>query len=245
MTAFDIGWPWMGFGGALVLLILLFATNIMRGQSGGSRWWDPVWLAWLAVPMYLVHQFEEYPLHFDAMSGTYAIVAGVCKAQGYAPFPDCGIPMAHFPLVNIALVWVAAPIAAWLCRRNPVVGLTYYGFILVNGLLHAVTGLFVSGGPIESPGAVSGTFMFIPATIWVCYACLKSGVMSGKALTVSLVGGIVGHIGLAGAYLFVKVAGAAGMYVADVFISFLPILVAHFGSKLVGTSTTPARHAAA
>ena len=153
--------------------------------------------------------------------------------------------MMHFPLVNISLVWVAAPIAALLCRRNPVVGLSYYGFILANGILHAVTGIAAGGGVLSGPGVVSGTLIFIPATVWVAYVCLKSGVMTGKALIVSLAGGISGHIALLGAYLLLKVAGAGAMLVADVVASFLPILVAGVGSKLVRSATTPIRNVAA
>jgi hypothetical protein len=245
MNTFDFGWPWMGLGAAVVLLILMFATETMRSRTNGSRWWDPTWLAWLAVPIYLLHQFEEYPLHYDVAKGTYTIVDNVCKVQGYAPYSSVTIPMMHFPLVNISLVWVAAPIAALLCRRNPVVGLSYYGFILANGILHAVTGIAAGGGVLSSPGVVSGTLIFIPATVWVVYVCLKSGVMTGKALTVSLAGGISGHIALLGAYLLLKVAGAGAMLVADVVASFLPILVAGVGSKLVRSATTPIRNVAA
>ena len=65
MSKFDLGWPWMGLGGAVVLLVLMFGTDIMRSRTSGSRWWDPLWLAWLVVPMYLLHQFGEYALHYD------------------------------------------------------------------------------------------------------------------------------------------------------------------------------------
>ena len=244
MSKFDLGWPWMGLGGAVVLLVLMFGTDIMRSRTSRSRWWDPVWLAWLVVPMYLLHQFGEYALHYDVANRSYTIVETVCKTQGYAPYPDCAIPMAHFPLVNIALAWVAAPVAAWLCRRNPVVGLTYYGFVLANGLLHAVTTIAASGGMISSPGAVTGILLFIPASVWMVYVCLNSSIMTGKALAVSLVGGIAGHVGLLGAYWFLKIGGAAGMLVADVIIAFLPILVAGVGSKLTGPATkTPTKGA--
>jgi hypothetical protein len=242
MSKFDLGWPWMGLGAAVVLLILMFGTDTMRSRTTGSRWWDPVWLSWLVVPMYMLHQFGEYTLHYDLTSRTYSIVESVCKAQGYAPYPDCPIPLSHFPLVNIALVWVAAPLAAWLCRRDPVVGLTYYGFLIANGLLHAVGTLAAGGGMISNPGAVTGILLFVPASVWMVYVCLKSGFMTGKALAVSLAGGIAGHLGLFGAYWFLKIGGAAGMLVADVVIAFLPILVAEVGSKLLGPPTmTPVR----
>jgi len=39
--------------------------------------------------------------------------------------PDCPIPAAYFLSVNIPLIWVIAPIAALLSRRDPVVGLAF------------------------------------------------------------------------------------------------------------------------
>ena len=49
-------------GGAIVMVALLLLTDTFRGNTTVSRWRDPVWLGWLAVPLYLVHQFEEYSL---------------------------------------------------------------------------------------------------------------------------------------------------------------------------------------
>ena len=34
-------WPWMGLGAAVVILILLFGTNLLRSTKTGSRWKDP------------------------------------------------------------------------------------------------------------------------------------------------------------------------------------------------------------
>jgi transposase-like zinc-binding protein len=69
-----------------------------------SRWRDPVWLAWLAVPMLMVHMFEEYG--FDVLGRTYDFPDGICRNLGYEPYPGCPIPPAHYPLVNLgSLGW--------------------------------------------------------------------------------------------------------------------------------------------
>jgi hypothetical protein len=221
----------MGLGAGIVFLVLLFGTNIMRSSTSGSRWWDPVWLAWLTVPMYLLHVFEEYA--HDVFGRVYLIADDVCKGQGYPPYPDCPIPTAHFPLVNIALVWVAAPLAAWLSRRNIVIGLTFYGLILFNGVLHIVTALLQ--GSDAYPGVVTGVLLFIPISLWVIYVCLKSGVMNAKAVAVAFAGGIVGHILLVVAYSIFKVTGSASaLYAFDIACVTLPFLIAGYGSKLLG-----------
>ena len=41
--------PWIGGGAAIVLLILLFGTRLLQSEPGSSRWYDRVWLSWLAV----------------------------------------------------------------------------------------------------------------------------------------------------------------------------------------------------
>jgi hypothetical protein len=222
----------MGLGAALVMLVLLFATNLMRSNSTDSRWWDPVWLAWLTVPMYLLHVFEEYS--HDILGRVYFIADNVCQAQGYSVYPDCPIPTAHYPLVNIALVWVAAPLAAWLSKRNLVIGLTFYGLILFNGILHVATGLTM--GSDAYPGMVTGSLLFIPITLWMIYACLKSHVMTAKAIAISLAGGIVGHIVLGLSYLVFKLSGSAAvMFMMDVACVTIPFLIAGLGSKLLLT----------
>jgi hypothetical protein len=47
-TWFDLHWPSIGLAFSAVLLLLLFATNIFRSDRSKSRWFDPIWLAWLA-----------------------------------------------------------------------------------------------------------------------------------------------------------------------------------------------------
>jgi hypothetical protein len=59
-TSFDRHWPCIGLALSVLLLLLLFATNVLRNDLGISRWRDPVWLSWLAPAAYMIHQFEEY-----------------------------------------------------------------------------------------------------------------------------------------------------------------------------------------
>ena len=42
-------WPWMGLGAAVVVLILLFCTDWLRGDTAKSRWRDPFWLGWAFI----------------------------------------------------------------------------------------------------------------------------------------------------------------------------------------------------
>ena len=39
-------WPFIGVGGAIVMVAILLLTDTFRGNTTVSRWRDPVWLAW-------------------------------------------------------------------------------------------------------------------------------------------------------------------------------------------------------
>jgi hypothetical protein len=92
------------------MVAILLMTDTFRGNTTVSRWRDPVWLAWLAVPLYWIHQFEEYSL--PVLGFDYSIQEMICKNIGFPPYPDCPIPLAFYPVVNIALMWFGAPLAA-------------------------------------------------------------------------------------------------------------------------------------
>jgi hypothetical protein len=237
-----LGWPWLCLGGGLVLFAVMFGTNALRGHASGSRWWDPVWLAWLAVPMLMIHMFEEYG--FDVLGRTYDLPDMLCKNLGYPPYPDCPIPLAHYPLVNLGIAWLTAPLAALLARRNLVVGLSWYGLLIFNGTLHVVA--TIATGATGAGGVLTGGLLFIPSFFWMTYVVLKSRALSGKALAVSVSGGIIGHILLAAVYGGQKagVYGATGVLVFDLVVTATPILIGWVGSKLVGPATAKVPRAA-
>jgi hypothetical protein len=56
----------------------------------------------------------------------------ICEKIGFPPYPDCPIPLAFYPVVNIALMWFGAPLAAYLFRRNVLIGLSYLPIGPVN-----------------------------------------------------------------------------------------------------------------
>ncbi|HEX4523852.1 MAG TPA: HXXEE domain-containing protein [Casimicrobiaceae bacterium] len=192
-----------------------------------------MWLAWLAVPMLMVHMFEEYG--FDVLGRTYDLPAMVCKNIGFPPYPDCPIPVAHYPLVNLGIAWVTAPLAALLARRNLVIGLSWYGLLLVNGTLHVVG--TIAAGAAGAGGVLTGGLFFIPSFFWMIYVVLKSGSLSGKALAVSVSGGIIAHILLAAVYGGQKAGlyGAPGVLFFDLVVIVSPLLIGWFGSKFLGT----------
>lgn len=217
-----LAWPWIGLGGAVVLFILLFATDWLRGRSDVGRWRGPAWLAWLPVPVYLCHVFEEYGMHVTG--GQFDLVTNFIEMGMDARFG--GLPLAIFPEVNIALVFVAFPVAACLGRKNPVVGLMSYGFMLVNGLTHVAGTAAFGGGLLSQPGNVTGLFCFIPLFCWFVYACVKGDFMDGKGLACAITAGVVQHLGVFSVYAVNLLAGNVAAMAWTPFMALLGIVTA-------------------
>ena len=219
-TSLWLGWPWMGLGGAVVMIILLFCTGALRSRPEVSRWRDPLWLAWLAVPMYLLHQFEEYSLHI--VDGQYSIVSMFFSPDGpTARMGEMNLPLAHFPMMNCVFVWVAIPLGAWLFgRKHPAVALAPFGFILANGLLHLMQSL-AGGMPVaENGGFWTGVLLFIPIAVWVIFVCAKELRLPAGAIVISMLSGVLAHVVLAGCYLFALKDMPAGVIAMDIVTSF-------------------------
>lgn len=225
-TGFWLGWPWMGLGGAVVMIILLFCTDLLQSKPDVSRWHDPLWLAWLAVPMYLLHQFEEYALH--VVDGQYSIVSMFFSPDGPAArLGEMNLPLAHFPVMNCVFVWIAIPLGVWLFgKKHPAVALAPYGFIIANGLTHIIPSLAGIMPVAQNGGFWTGVLLFIPIAGWVIYVCAKDGQLSTGAIVVSMLSGILAHVILAGCYLFALLDLPAGVIVMDIVTSFAATYIA-------------------
>ena len=224
-----LAWPWAGLGGAVALFILLFATDWLRSRTDVGRWHDPAWLAWLPVPVYLCHVFEEYGMHVTG--GQFDLVRSLAETGVDARFG--GLPAAIFPEINIAIIFVAFPIAAWLGRKNPVIGLMSYGFMMVNGLTHIAGTVALGGGPLAQPGNVTGLLCFIPLFAWFVYASVKGDFMDGKGLACAIAAGVVQHLGVFSVYIVNLAAGSMAAMVWTPFMAFLGIAVAWLLTKVV------------
>lgn len=221
-------WPFIGLGGAIVMVAILLVTGTFRGNTTVSRWRDPLWLGWLAVPLYWVHQFEEYSL--PTLGFDYSIQEMICGKLGFPPYPDCPIPLAFYPVVNIALMWFGAPLAAYLGRRNVLIGLCFWGLLLANGLVHSAGGILEGA---YNTGLLSAAILFVPLSLWVIYACAIRGPVSGKIVGVAFVAGAITHVILFAGYGLFKagIIGNAGLLLFAALVGFTPIILAALASR--------------
>lgn len=194
---FERHWPWIGLVAAVVLIILIFCTNIFRGRRDVSRWRDPVSLSWLMMVAYMLHNFEEYGL--DAEGRAFRFPATACHAFGFSCLQACPFVPSFFVSVNVPFVWVVLPIAALCCRRNPAVGLAGAGLLLTNGMSHVV-GLLTPMG--YSPGTLTAAVILIPLGVWVFATCFgQDKLLARPHIAVNLLASILAQAVLLGLLL--------------------------------------------
>lgn len=174
---FDWNWPWIGSIAAALLLIFLFGSRRLRSDLSRTRWRDRVWLSWLAAPVYMIHNVEEYGI--DLLGRRHAFPDALCSTLGLGRYPACPVPASFFVAVNLSLVWVAAPLAALLSRRHPLVGLAFYGLLFTNGMTHLAPMLLGRG---YNPGALSAVLLFLPLFFWVASSCFGPGRMDRRGV---------------------------------------------------------------
>jgi hypothetical protein len=227
----DIAFPWIGGMAAVILLVMLFGTDLLRSEPRLSRWRDRTWLSWLAMMIYLIHNVEEYGI--DLFGRLHEFPVGICAALKLPPYPDCPLPPAFFLAVNIPLFWIGAPIAALLSQRHPLVGLTFYSVIFTNALVHLAPLL---AGVGYTPGTLTAAVLFLPVSVWVAHTCFGKGRLSYKAMALCVADGVILHLILMGSMqLFIRgmidSAALIGIQVAN---AVLFLLIPWLGEKWRG-----------
>jgi Protein of unknown function with HXXEE motif len=184
MFAFYLVWPHMGLGAAL-LLALLLTTDALRSVLTVSRWQDLVWLAWLGMLAYLIHQFEEHGI--DALGATYAFRGEMCRNFGFPDVEACPIPFSFVNAVNISVVWVFGPATALLGRRRPELALAFFAVPIINAIPHIVP---AAAQGTYNAGLVTAIVIFVPLSLWVFHVALSRYRLGWRAVIATIVAGI-------------------------------------------------------
>ena len=215
-------WPWTGFGIGIAIMFSLFFSKSYQDTDGKSKFKNPTWIAWVIAAAYLIHVLEEYGMHVE--NGQYELITSFVERGIDAKFG--GIPLAFFPYLNMMLTWVALPVAAVISKRNPVIGLSGMGFLLVNALTHIMGSVAMGISFSENAGVVTGLFLFIPIFIWAVYACKKEQLLPSKGLAIAIISGVIGHMSLFLGYILNMLFGHGVTMVAIPIIAFMPIIAA-------------------
>ncbi|WP_439294283.1 HXXEE domain-containing protein [Lonepinella sp. BR2882] len=109
---------------------------------------------------------------------------------------------AFYTAVNVSIVWVAAPLAALLSRKRPLLGFGMIGLLVINSFLHIMP-LFIKG---YNAGLLTALVIFIPASFWIIKQNFGKNGAFPKAAMWAIIGvNAILHIILVGSIqLFVK-----------------------------------------
>lgn len=178
------GWPYLGLIIAVGVAILLFRE---RPGDGRSRWLNPSWAFGWVGPVYLLHQFEEHGI--DLLGRRYAFLGEICQTLGY--IDDCALDPSFVLVVNVGLVWIGS-LVAWFFRSwRPLLGVIMWGIPFINAIAHIRAAVFFRG---YNAGLATALVLFIPATVWVLWVGMRSGVLRRLDIFWVILAGILTHV---------------------------------------------------
>ncbi|MFD0897397.1 HXXEE domain-containing protein [Loigolactobacillus binensis] len=224
-------WPWIGLGGAISILILLFTTNILRSNFNQNRWLDPFWLAWLCNAAYLIHNVEEYGI--DLTGRSYGFPQSIAELAGKAPG---GM---FFVAVNITMFWIAGPLAAVLARYkgSKMLASAMASIMFINAITHTLPAIITKS---YDTGLLTALIIFFPITLWTYYVIFIRTNKNYRALCTSISLGLFYHIMLFVSILGLFKPGIAGTNIVALimfFGAFLYVYLADFSNKLLYQQT--------
>ncbi len=176
-------WPWVGFGGAVAILILLFGTHVLRSDLSRPAWFDCTWLAWLCSATYLLHNTEEYGI--DMLGNFHQFPTTMIEMIGI------DIPEPFYMAVNISMFWFVSTIAAGLSKKYPALCIGMACEEIINAISHIfplVTGLGYTAGTLTA------VIVFLPVASWTIYACVFKGPLNIKVLALMFGVAILNHL---------------------------------------------------
>ncbi|HEY8378475.1 MAG TPA: HXXEE domain-containing protein [Nannocystis sp.] len=228
--AIDYGWPYAGLALAAVLLAVLFLRRSPVGQPYAARFRDPAWLVWAAVPMYMLHQFEEHGV--DLLGRRYHFQQTMCATLGYQDLVACPCDPAFILAVNVPLAWIAGPFYGSLARRFPYLGAAILCTPVINALAHIVPALLRAE---YNPGLLTAVVLFVPYCAYALRELRRQGVLDRPRLASIPLLGLAQHAVLLASLKAVE-ADRIGPTVRDliqVANPFLPLVAAAALNRLL------------
>jgi len=131
------------------------------------------YLLWVATLAYGVHMLEE------TIYNWHDWVRKVLKLNA---------EWSEFYMVN-AVVIVLGATCAMVGWRNPAFALILPAFMLVNAVLFHIVPVLVTR--IFSPGVITAVLLFLPVTGRIYYQADRDGVLTGSAIAISSLLGLV------------------------------------------------------
>jgi len=183
----DTNWMFCGlFCGVIAFFWLMSWPGSLK-----EKLHNPLWLAYLALPVYSVHQFEEHG--YDIFGRRYMF--GPIFNAGTGTKQGIELHYRVITWVNITGIWLIFPLWARMAtKKNGFYPATLaWGVAVVNGSGGHLLPYFLESGDLRYvPGAVQSLFM-VPLGLYILLVVFKKeGVLMGTIVPIII--GFIWHI---------------------------------------------------
>ncbi len=172
-------WPKAGLTAAIFLLLLLFLNS--KVPIGSFEW-----LYWLSLPLYMIHQFEEY-----VYPGGFKEEINKILLRGKVSREILTDKMVL--VINIGFIWILTPVLIILGNISIIFPVILMTLVAFNGFVHVIASIRFKR---YNPGLFVSLVANIPLGLYVLIGLGLNTVASGMELLIGIFLGVILHTGL-------------------------------------------------
>jgi hypothetical protein len=172
-------WPKAGLIAAVFILLLLFLNS--KVYIGSFEW-----LYWLSLPLYMIHQFEEYVYPGGFKEELNKILLNENSSSEI--LTDKAVLV-----VNIGFIWILTPVLIVLGAISIVFPVILMTLVAFNGFIHLVVSIRFKQ---YNPGLIASLVFNLPLGLYVLIGLSLNAVATGLELLIGIIIGLILHMGL-------------------------------------------------
>jgi len=172
-------WPKAGLIAAIFLLLLLFLNS--KVPIGSFEW-----LYWLSLPLYMIHQFEEY-----VYPGGFKEELNKILLRGKVSREILTDKMVL--IINIGFIWILTPVLIVLGIFSIIFPVILMTLVTFNGFVHVIASIRFRR---YNPGLFISLVANIPLGLYVLIGLGLNALASGMELFIGILIGVILHMGL-------------------------------------------------
>lgn len=172
-------WPKAGFIAALFLLLLLFLNS--KVPIGSFEW-----LYWFSLPLYMIHQFEEYVYPGGFKEELNKILIRGEKSREI-------LTDRMVLIINVGFIWILTPVLIVLGTISIIFPVILMTIVAFNGFIHIISSIRFRR---YNPGLLVSVIGNIPLGLYVLIGLGLNAIASGIELFIGILIGVILHLGL-------------------------------------------------
>jgi hypothetical protein len=172
-------WPKAGLIAAVFVLLLLFLNS--RALIGSFEW-----LYWLSLPLYMIHQFEEYVYPGGFKEELNKVLLNENSSSEI--LTDKAVLV-----VNIGFIWILTPVLIVLGVISIIFPIILMTLVAFNGFIHLIVSIRFKR---YNPGLIASLIFNIPLGLYVLIGLAFTSMAVSIELFIGVLLGLILHMGL-------------------------------------------------